>query len=392
MGMTNLMNNYARLPVAFAKGAGCKLWDTKGREYLDFTSGIAVTNLGHAHPKVTAALQEQAGLLLHTSNLYQIPLQEQVAGKLAELSGLPKAFFCNSGAEANEAAIKLARRYSQLKHGAGKFEILTLHDSFHGRTLATVSATCKPKFQEGFAPLMPGFTYVGKELGQIEAAIGEHTCAVLVEPVQGEGGVLPLGAEFLQGLRELCDAKGLLLLFDEVQTGIGRTGQMFGFQAAGVLPDIMTLAKGLGNGVPVGAMLAKEELAAAFTPGTHGSTFGGNPLAMAAALAVLTAIEEEELLSHAVQMGEELQGHLERLAEQYPFITGVRGQGLLLGLVFDRPVGPLVSKCLEHGLLVLSAGENTLRLLPPLIVTSAELQLGVKLLEEAIKEIIETSA
>ncbi|TCP52129.1 acetylornithine aminotransferase [Tumebacillus sp. BK434] len=384
--MTSLMNNYARLPVAFAKGAGCKLWDVEGREYLDFTSGIAVTNLGHAHPKVTAALQEQAGTLLHTSNLYEIPLQEQVAGKLAELSGLSKAFFCNSGAEANEAAIKLARRYSQLKHGAHKYEILTLHDSFHGRTLATVSATCKPKYQEGFAPLMPGFQYVEKDLDKIEAAIGESTCAVLVEPVQGEGGVLPLGAEFLQGLRELCDAKGILLLFDEVQTGIGRTGHLFACQAAGVLPDIMTLAKGLGNGVPVGAMLAREEVAAAFAPGTHGSTFGGNPLAMAAALAVLTAIEEEGLLAHAVQMGEELRARLQQLAATDPAIVEVRGQGLLQGLVFDRPVGPLVSKCLEKGLLVLSAGETTLRLLPPLIVTSADLHLGMTLLEAAIKE------
>ncbi|ASS77280.1 aspartate aminotransferase family protein [Tumebacillus algifaecis] len=380
------MNTYSRLPVAFVKGEGCRLWDEQGCEYIDFTSGIAVTNLGHAHPKVTAALHEQAGMLLHTSNLYQIPLQEQVAAKLAELSGLPKAFFCNSGAEANEAAIKLARKYSQLRFGPHKHEILTLHDSFHGRTLATVTATCKPKFQEGFAPLMPGFAYVQKDLAAIEQAIGEATCAVLVEPVQGEGGVLPLGAEFLQGLRELCDAKGILLIFDEVQTGIGRTGKMFGFQTYGVLPDIVTLAKGLGNGVPVGAMLAKEEVAAAFTPGSHGSTFGGNPLAMAAAQAVLEAIEEEDLLSNAVQMGEELNGRLQRLADDYSFLLEARGQGLLQGLVLDRPVAPLVSKCLEYGLLVLSAGEHTLRLLPPLNVTSADLHLAIKMLEKAVAE------
>lgn len=381
------MNNYGRFPVAFVRGQGSKLWDEAGREYLDFTSGIAVTNLGHAHPKVTAAIQAQAETLLHTSNLYRIPLQEQVATKLAELSGLSKAFFCNSGAEANEAAIKLARKHSQAKHGAHKHEILTLHDSFHGRTLATVTATCKPKFQEGFAPLMPGFRYVEKELAAIEQAIGEATCAVLVEPIQGEGGVHPLGAEFLQGLRKLCDQNGLLLIFDEVQTGIGRTGHMFAFEAAGVLPDIVTLAKGLGNGVPVGAMLAKEEVASAFGPGTHGSTFGGNPLAMAAALAVLTAIEEEGLVQRARAIGEEFAQKLAQLVDKFPCLTGVRGHGLLRGLALNRPAAPLVTKCLERGLLVLTAGENTLRLLPPLNLSAEELDLGMGLLEQALSDL-----
>jgi acetylornithine/N-succinyldiaminopimelate aminotransferase len=384
--MTHLMQNYGRFPFAFSHGKGGRLYDTEGREYLDFVCGIAVTSLGHAHPKVTKAIQEQAENLLHCSNLYQIPLQEQVASKLARLSGLDRAFFCNSGAEANEAAIKLARKHAKEKYGAHKYEILTLTDSFHGRTLATVTATARAKFQHGFEPLLPGFRYVGKDLAEIEAAIGEATCAILVEPVQGEGGVLPLGKEFLQGLRKLCDEKGLLLIFDEVQTGIGRTGTLFAYQGVEVLPDIVSLAKALGNGVPVGAILAKEEVASAFTPGTHGSTFGGNPLVMAAALATLEAIEEEGLLQNTMERGAELAGRLQKLTESYAGLLEVRGQGLLLGVVCDKPVGALVSKCLENGLLVLSAGETTLRLLPPLTVTSQDIHLALSILEKALEE------
>ncbi|MCX7572026.1 aspartate aminotransferase family protein [Tumebacillus sp. DT12] len=384
--MTHLMQTYGRFPVAFVKGEGIHLYDADGRAYLDFTSGIAVTSLGHAHPNVTRAIAEQAATLLHTSNLYEIPLQEQVAGKLTALSGLDRAFFCNSGAEANEAAIKLARKYSTETYGSHKYEILTLHESFHGRTMATLTATPRPKFQEGYAPLMPGFRYVEKDLDAIKAALSDQTCAILVETVQGEGGVLPLGREFLQGLRALCDEKGILLLIDEVQTGIGRTGTLFAFEQAGILPDIVSLAKALGNGVPVGAILAKEHVAAAFTPGTHGSTFGGNPLAMAAANAVLDTIAEEGLLEHVQQMAAYLESRLDELVAAHDFILSQRGHGLIRGLLFDRPAGPLVSKCLEYGLLVLTAGEKTLRFLPPLTVTEADIDLMMQLLQEALAD------
>ncbi|PWK09576.1 aspartate aminotransferase family protein [Tumebacillus permanentifrigoris] len=386
--MTHLMSNYGRFPVAFVQGAGTRLYDEAGREYLDFTSGIAVTNLGHCHPNVTQAIQQQAETLVHTSNLFQIPGQEAVAQKLCQLSGLDRAFFCNSGAEANEAAIKLARKHSKEVYGEHKFEILTLEDAFHGRTLATVSATPRPKFHEGFAPLMPGFQHVAKNLAALEAAISPQTCAILLEPVQGEGGVLPLTPEFLQGVRNLCDQHGLLLILDEVQTGIGRTGTMFAFQQAGIQPDILTLAKALGNGIPVGATLATEQVASAFTPGTHGSTFGGTPLVMAAVLATLQTIEEEGLLQQAVEMGEQLALRLQDLLEHYDCLSEVRGLGLLRGVVLDRPVAPLVAKCLDLGLLVLSAGEKTLRLLPPLTVSSQDIHLGIKLLEQALQEVI----
>lgn len=385
--MTHLMSNYGRFPVAFVKGEGTRLYDEAGREYLDFTSGIAVTSLGHCHPNVTQAIQQQAATLVHTSNLFQIPGQEAVAAKLCQLSGLDQAFFCNSGAEANEAAIKLARKHSKEAHGAHKYEILTLEDAFHGRTLATVSATPRAKFQEGFEPLMPGFRYVPKDLAAIEAAISQYTCAILLEPVQGEGGVLPLTSEFLQGVRQLCDQHGLLLILDEVQTGIGRTGTMFAFQQAGIQPDILTLAKALGNGIPVGATLATAKVASAFTPGTHGSTFGGTPLVMAAVQATLQTIEDDGLLQQSVEMGNELALRLQGLVDRYDCLTEVRGLGLLRGVMLDRPVAPLVAKCLDLGLLVLSAGEKTLRLLPPLTVTSQDIHLAMKLLEQALVEV-----
>jgi predicted acetylornithine/succinylornithine family transaminase len=381
------MSNYGRFPVAFVKGEGTRLYDEAGREYLDFTSGIAVTSLGHCHPNVTQAIQQQAATLVHTSNLFQIPGQEAVAAKLCQLSGLDQAFFCNSGAEANEAAIKLARKHSKEAHGAHKYEILTLEDAFHGRTLATVSATPRAKFQEGFEPLMPGFRYVPKDLAAIEAAISQYTCAILLEPVQGEGGVLPLTPEFLQGVRQLCDRHGLLLILDEVQTGIGRTGTMFAFQQAGIQPDILTLAKALGNGIPVGATLATAKVASAFTPGTHGSTFGGTPLVMAAVQATLQTIEDDGLLQQSVEMGNELALRLQGLVDRYDCLTEVRGLGLLRGVMLDRPVAPLVAKCLDLGLLVLSAGEKTLRLLPPITVTSQDIHLAMKLLEQALVEV-----
>jgi len=390
--MTHLFPTYSRLPVSFVRGQGARLYDADGREYIDFASGIGVTNLGHAHPQVTAALQQQAAQLMHCSNLYEIPIQSQVAAKLAAVSGLAKTFFCNSGAEANEAAIKTARRYAQLTYGPQKHEILVLEDAFHGRTMGALAATPRAKFQDGFAPLLPGFVTVPKQLDAVAAAITPATCAILVEPVQGEGGVLPLPTAFLQGLRTLCDQHSLLLIFDEVQTGIGRTGTLFAFEQSAVRPDLLTLAKGLGNGVPVGALLATEATAAVMTPGTHGSTFGGNPLAMAAALATLTAIEEENLLAHAQTCAAELTAALETLAARHPHITGVRGLGLMQALVFDRPIGPLVQTCLDYGLLVLSAGETALRLLPPLVITTADIALAIQILEQAIAEIWQETA
>ncbi|HEU4965001.1 MAG TPA: aspartate aminotransferase family protein [Bacilli bacterium] len=384
--MSHLIQNYGRFPLTLVKGEGVRVQDDQGKTYLDFTSGIGVTGLGHAHPKVTQAVQEQAATLLHTSNLFHHPLGEQVAAKLAALSGLDQAFFCNSGAEANEAAIKLARKHSQRVHGAHKYEILTLHDSFHGRTLATVTATCRPAFHEGFHPLVPGFRYVPKNLDEIEAALSENTCAILAEPVQGEGGVMPLSVEFLQGLRALCDRHGLLLIFDEVQTGIGRTSTMFAYEQASVTPDILSLAKALGNGVPIGAMLAKGEVASAFTPGSHGTTFGGNPLVLSAAWATLNAIEEEGLIANAAEKSAELEAELQRLVDTYPHVLEQRGLGLMRGLLLDRPVALLVNRCIERGLLVLNAGANVIRLLPPLILTSAHIEEAVAILETVLQE------
>jgi len=383
--MTHLFQNYARSPLAFTRGEGLRLYAEDGREYLDFTSGIGVTNLGHAHPQVTAAIREQAANLLHCSNLFTIPGQEKVAAKLAAKTGLQRTFFCNSGAEANEGAIKLARKHSQEAYGAHKHEILTFHDAFHGRTLATVAATPRPAFQAGFAPLMPGFRYVEKDLRQVEEAISDATCAILIEPVQGEGGVQPMAPEFLQGLRALCDRHGLLLIFDEVQTGIGRTGTLFAFEQSGVVPDILTLAKGLGNGVPVGAVVAREEVALAMRPGSHGTTFGGTPLVMAAALAVLETIEAEDLLANTRAMGQELGARLHKLVESHDFLLEARGLGLMRGLVFNRPVAPVVAACRELGLLVLSAGDQTLRLLPALTVTSQDIHLAMTILQEALE-------
>lgn len=382
---SHLMNTYNRFPLTLTRGEGVLVFDENGNRYLDFTSGIGVTSLGHAHPKVTAAVQHQAATLLHTSNLYHHPLQEQVAALLSEKSGLAKAFFCNSGAEANEAAIKLARKHSQQTYGPHKHEILTLHDSFHGRTLATVTATCRPAFQDGFHPLMPGFRYVPKDLAAIEQAITPNTCAILLEPIQGEGGVMPLPADFLQGIRTLCDAHGLLLLLDEVQTGIGRTGTLFAYQQLGITPDILTLAKALGNGVPIGAILAPDHIATSFTPGSHGTTFGGNPLSLSAAFATLTTIYDDDLLTHAQHMATELTTQLHHLQATHPAILETRGKGLMQGLLLDLPAAPLVQACLEKGLLLLTAGPNVIRLLPPLITTKHDIHTAMSILHDILQ-------
>jgi len=367
------MDTYSRLPVAFASGRGSTLVDTDGREYLDAVAGIAVCALGHAHPAVTEAVCQQAGRLVHTSNLYGIPLQEEVAGELARLSGLDRVFFGNSGAEANEAAIKLARRYGHEAREIERPEIVVMQSSFHGRTLATLTATGNRKVQAGFEPLVPGFKRVPyNDLEAVERVASEATVAVLVEPIQGEGGVVVPDEGYLAGLRRICDDNGWLLMLDEVQTGMGRTGAWFAFQHAGIKPDVVTLAKALGNGVPVGAMLATEEAAELFAPGSHASTFGGNPLAMAAARAVIGTIEGEDLVAAAADTGDYLAGRLRETVGQRPEVTEVRGRGLMIGIEVEGDLSGLVARALDHGLLINVTAGNVIRLLPPLVLTRDE--------------------
>ncbi|NWF38986.1 acetylornithine transaminase [Mariprofundus sp. NF] len=366
------MNTYARFPLTLVRGQGSRVWDDADNCYLDFISGIAVDTLGHAHPKMTQALSTQAATLLHCSNLFNIPKQQQLAEKLCADSGLDAAFFCNSGAEANEAAIKLARKYFY-DQGSARRTVITATQSFHGRLLSTLTATGQDKVKVGFDPLPPGFIHVPlNDLDALKAVISRQSAAILLEPLQGEGGVNIANAAYLQGVRKLCDEHGMLLMLDEVQTGIGRCGTMFAFEQAGVKPDILTLAKGLGGGVPIGAMLATDAVAASFGPGTHGSTFGGNPLSCTAALTVLEVIENESLLENVKARGAQLMQGLKAMQARFPVIKEVRGQGLLIGAELSIEAGPLIAEARESGLLVLSAGPNVLRLLPPLNVSEAE--------------------
>ncbi len=383
-----LMNNYARWPVVFVKGRGARLFDPEGRVYLDFVGGIAVAALGHCHRRVTVAIQKQAQRLLHVSNLYYIEPQIRLAKLLVEHSFADRVFFCNSGAEAMEAAIKLARKHSHDRHGPGRHEIIATENSFHGRTLATLSATGQAKLRKGFDPLVPGFVHVPyDDLTAVEKAISERTAAILVEPIQGEGGVRVPRDEYLPGLRSLCDRHGLLLILDEVQTGMGRTGTLFAYEHAGIRPDIMALAKALGNGVPIGAMLATEEAAQAFTPGTHASTFGGNPLASAAALATLeTILEDGEILDHCRRMGQLLLEELSHLMRRHPnLIRDVRGRGLLVGIELMVEGKPIVQACLDEGVLVNVTAERVIRLAPPLTVTPEDIQLLIETLDKVLK-------
>jgi len=370
--MNALMNTYARFPLTLVRGQGSRVWDDADNCYLDFISGIAVDTLGHAHPKMTQALSTQAATLLHCSNLFNIPKQQQLAEKLCADSGLDAAFFCNSGAEANEAAIKLARKYFY-DQGSARRTVITATQSFHGRLLSTLTATGQDKVKVGFDPLPPGFIHVPlNDLDALKAVISRQSAAILLEPLQGEGGVNIANAAYLQGVRKLCDEHGMLLMLDEVQTGIGRCGTMFAFEQAGVKPDILTLAKGLGGGVPIGAMLATDAVAASFGPGTHGSTFGGNPLSCTAALTVLEVIENESLLENVKARGAQLMQGLKAMQARFPVIKEVRGQGLLIGAELSIEAAPLIAEARESGLLVLSAGPNVLRLLPPLNVSEAE--------------------
>jgi len=380
-----VMNTYARLPISIVRGRGSRVYDLEGREYLDFVAGIAVSVLGHGHPDLVAAIQKQARELLHASNLYYTEPQTKLAKALVEHSFAQKVFFCNSGAEANEAAIKLARRYAHRKYGADRYEIITMLQSFHGRTMATLTATGQEKVQKGFEPLVPGFTYVPfNNLSAVEQAVSGKTAAILVEPVQGEGGVRVADRSYLKGLRDLCRSRDMLLIFDEVQTGMGRTGTLFAYEQLGVEPDVMTLGKGLGGGLPIGACLATEEAAAALEPGTHASTFGGNPVCCAAGLAVVRALLEGGVLEHGRRMGAYLAQGLQETKDRLPIVKEVRGLGLLQGLELNVDGKPVVGDCLARGLLVNCTADRVLRFVPPLVITQAEIDRLLDVLNQVL--------
>jgi acetylornithine/N-succinyldiaminopimelate aminotransferase len=394
--MSHLMNTYARLPVSFVRGEGVWLWDGQGKRYLDGVAGLAVNTLGHAHPRLVKALSEQVRTLIHTSNLYQVQKQEELAARLAALANMDKVFFCNSGAEANEAAIKLARLYGHQK-GIDNPTIIVMEKSFHGRTMATLSATGSRRVQAGFEPLMGGFARVPYNDVDAVAQVAGHDkniVAVLVEPIQGEAGIrvpLPL-PDYFQGLRRICDEQGWLLMLDEVQSGIGRTGKWFAHQYSGIKPDVMTLAKGLGSGVPIGACLAAGAAAEAFKPGSHGSTFGGSPLACVAALTTLAVIEEENLMPHAVKLGEFIRNGLAQELSGVKDVVQIRGEGLMIGIELAQPCGDIAELALEQGLLINVTADSVIRLLPALVMQQAEAQLLVDGLSGLIRDFSQQAA
>lgn len=381
MSEQSLFPTYARFPIALVKGKGSWVWDDQGNKYLDFMSGLAVANLGHAPDKIKRALIDQLDQLWHVSNLFRIPKQEEAAKALTDHTCADAVFFCNSGAEANEAAIKLARRYHQKVLGNGRYEIVTFVQSFHGRTLATLTATGQDKVKDGFLPLPDGFKYVElHDISGLEAAVSDKTAAVMLEPVLAEGGIHPVDPAFMRAVRELCDKRGLLLILDEVQTGMGRTGKLFAHEHYGIEPDIFTVAKGLGSGFPVGAMLAKEKLREAFPPGSHASTFGGTPLASAAVKATVETMVEERVPERAAEMGSYLMERLREKLAGHPLVKEIRGMGLIVGIDCVQPVAELVREAQTQGLLVVTAGPNVLRLLPNLLVTREEIDQAVGIL------------
>lgn len=383
-GQNSVMNTYGRFPICLVKGQGAFVWDADDKQYLDFVAGIATCALGHSAPELVEAITQQASKLWHVSNLYWIEPQVELAEKLVELSGLGKAFFCNSGGEANEAAIKLARKYFYRKK-QNRYEIITFKESFHGRTLATVTATGQTKYQEGFAPLMPGFIYAEyNDISSVEKLINDKTCAILVEPIQGEGGVRSADPGFLKALSQICQREGILLIFDEVQCGIGRTGHFFAYQGYGVVPDIVTLAKQLGGGFPIGAMLASNEAASGFAPGDHASTFGGNPLASATARRLVGIVSQPAFLSNVQNSGQVLLDKLTALSDSR--IAQVRGMGLLIGVEFTVEVKELIDLCMQKGLLLVGAGPKVVRFVPPLNVKQIELSQAVSVFREALQE------
>ena len=383
-----IANTYARYPVLLVRGKGTRVWDLEGEEYLDFVSGLAVCNLGHCHPKVVKAIQAQAEKLIHVSNFYYIEPQIQLASLLCKHSFADKVFFCNSGAEANEGAFKLARKYAKEKIGKERYEIITMERSFHGRTLATLTATAQEKFHKGYEPLMPGFKYVPfNDVKALRNAIDSKTCAVMLEPIQGEGGVNCPSEGYLKSLREICDETGLLLIYDEVQVGMGRTGKLFAYEHDGIEPDMLTLAKSLAGGVPIGALLIKNGIADSFKPGDHASTFGGNPLATAAGVAAFTAILDEGMLENCQKMGVYFLFQLEEIKKKFAFVKEVRGKGLILGMELKIEGSPIVREMLKKKILINCTMGNVLRFLPPLIVTKDEIDRVVWTLEEVFKGI-----
>ena len=380
-----LFPTYKRPPFVLVKGEGCRVWDENGKEYLDFVGGIAVCALGHSSPIVTKALDEQSRRLVHVSNLYYTKPQVELARLLVENSFADRVFFCNSGAEANEAAIKLARRFTREKHGPGKHTIICMQGSFHGRTMATLSATGQAKVQIGYDPLLEGFKFVPfNDLTVLRDAVDDTVCAVLLEPIQGEGGIVVPHPDYLKGVKEICRGKGALLIFDEIQTGMGRTGRLFAHEHFGVSPDIMSLAKALGNGLPIGAMLSTEALSSAFGPGSHASTFGGTPLVTAVSKAVLSSLLNDGWLEHCRNRGSYFMARLEELKKRHACIKEVRGLGLIIGVELDRPGAPVLEACVQKGFLINCAQEKVLRFVPPLVVTKKEIDQLIEALDAAL--------
>jgi acetylornithine/N-succinyldiaminopimelate aminotransferase len=389
-GKQYLANTYNRFPIVVTKGEGCWLWDMNGRRYLDFLSGIAVCNLGHVQKDVLQALVAQAGKLFHISNLFYTEPQIKAAEMIVERTFGDKVFFCNSGAEANEAAIKLARRYSWKKHGEGRYEIVVMENSFHGRTIGTLSATGQPKFHEGFAPLLDGFTYVPfNDIGAVERVITGKTCAVMIEPIQAEGGVYAAEESYMRALREMTRERDLLLIFDEVQTGMGRTGKFFAYEHYDMEPDILSMAKALGNGFPVGAMIAKDPVMDAFEPGTHASTFGGNPLAAATIIATLNTMFGDGVIKHCDQMGSYIRDRISGLKKRFPFIVDIRGKGLLIGVELSINGDEVLKDFLKEGIILNCTKGKILRLLPPLTVQRDEVDIFLEIAERIFQKWLE---
>ena len=380
-----MAKTYNRFPIVLTKGQGCRLWDAEGREYIDFVSGIAVCNLGHAHPKVSEALSKQADVLLHVSNLYYTEPQIELANRLTQNSFADRVFFCNSGAEANEAAIKLARKYVKDKGEKERYRIITMEKSFHGRTMATLSATGQDKIKKGFEPVLEGFDHIPfNDIDALRKSIGPSTCAVLLEPIQGEGGVRCPDPDYLKTVRRLCDETGILLIFDEIQTGMGRTGKLFAYEHFGIEPDIMTLAKALANGLPIGAMLAREDVAESFGPGAHASTFGGTPIVTAASAQVIKVLLEENVIRHGEEMGAYFKEKLSGLKAGHESIVDVRGMGLLLGMKLNIEGDAIVNSCMEKGFLINCIQGNILRFIPPLLIEKEEIDAIIEFLDEIL--------
>lgn len=386
-GKQYLANTYNRFPIVVTKGDGCWVWDLNGRRYLDFLSGIAVCNLGHAHKNVIEGLSQQAQKLFHISNLFFIEPQIKAAELLCSHSFGEKVFFCNSGAEANEAAIKLARRYSWSKYGEGRYEIIVMENSFHGRTIATLTATGQMKFHEGFYPLLEGFKYCKfNDIEDLKNSINKKTCAIMLELVQSEGGVYIADKDYLKKIREIADKNDILLIFDEIQTGMGRTGKFFGYEHFDVEPDIMTLAKALGNGFPVGAMISKERIMDAFIPGTHASTFGGNPLAMSAVVATINTLIDDGVIKNCEKMGRYLMNGLKTLQEKFSFITDIRGMGLIIGIELSKNGDEILKEFINEGVIINCTKGNVLRLLPPLIIKEEDIDLFLEVSERVFEK------